>query len=295
MKIAMMGVGRLGTQLVFNLVSNPKIEEIQIYDIIKDRVEGTILDISHAYPEFSGKMRAVDGGIDADIIIITAGYPRKPEDTRLQLLEKNKKIMSDVLKLLKLTKNTIIIVLTNPVEPLTHYIYKNADLDWRKVIGFSNMLDTARLKYVISKATNVNAGKIKTFIIGEHGEKMIPLFSQTTVGGKKLEEFDVDMNEMEKKTKMENKRILETMGGTQFGPGTHLSNLVNAILNDSNEIFPLSFYLNEEHYSLKDVCVSLPVRVGRMGIKEVVELEINDEEKRRLKELADALKEMEIS
>jgi malate/lactate dehydrogenase len=293
MRVGMVGVGRLGAQLVFNLISNPKIDEIQITDIIKEKVEGTILDVSHAYPQFAEKLKATDE-IDADIIIITAGFPRTTEKTRLELYDKNKKVMEEILKHLKLTEKTIIVVLTNPVEPLTYFIYKNSGLDWRKVIGFSNILDTARLTYTISKATGVNANKIKTLVIGEHGEKMIPLFSQTVVNGEKFDDFNVNKDEIEKRTKEGSKRILETVGGTQFGPATHLGNLVDSISDDGGKVFPLSFYLEDECYGLKDVCISLPVRVGKEGIKEVVELELNEEETRRLIELAKSLKEIEL-
>jgi len=293
MKVGMVGVGRLGAQLVFNLISNPRIDEIQIMDIIKGRVEGTILDVSHAYPQFAGKLKDVDK-IDADIIIITAGFPRTTEKTRIELYEKNRKVMEEVLKQLKLNDKTIIILLTNPVEPLTYFIHKNSGLSWRKVIGFSNILDTARLKFTISKMAGVNGDKIKTLVVGEHGEKMIPLFSQTIVDGKKLEDFGIDKVEVEKKVKEVSRRIIETMGGTQFGPATHLTNLINAITDGTEEIFSLSFYLEEKHYGLKDVCISLPVKVGNDGIKEVVELELSDEEKERLIEVAECLKEVEF-
>jgi len=292
MKVGIVGVGRLGAQFVFNLITNPRIDEIQITDAIKGRVVGTILDVSHAYPQFAEKLREV-GEVDADIIIITAGFPRTTEKTRMELYKKNRKVMEDVLKRLETKEETIIILLTNPVEPLAYFLYKNSGLDWRRVIGFSNILDTARLKYAISKEIGVDANKIKTFVIGEHGERMIPLFSQTIVDGKKLEEFDIDKEEIEKEVKDGARKIIETMGGTQFGPAAHLTNLVDAIINDTGEIFPLSFYLEEECYGLEDVCISLPVKVGSEGIKEVVEVELNEDERKRLLELAKILKEME--
>jgi len=298
-KVSIAGVGRVGSALAYSLVRNPKIDKIVLNDIAEQRVDGTILDVSHAYPQFSHKLEkgGYDAISDSDIIIIIAGVPRSPETkTRMDLLDVNKKIVADIVRQVKFSEDKIVIVATNPVEPLTCLVHELSGLADKNVIGFSNILDSSRLRFILSQKTSMRADKIQALVIGQHGEDMIPLFSQCTINGKRLRDFNLSLEEVKGELELSGKRIVDTLGGTQYGPSTHLANLVDAIVNDTNEMFPVSFYVKRnEFYGLENVCISLPVKINRAGVGDVVELGLDASEKDSLRKLSEKLKEVQLN
>lgn len=296
MKVSIIGLGRVGSTLVYSLTPNPSIDELFIYDVIEKKMQGVMLDVSHAYPEFSYKLKTGEPSQTkkSKIIIIAAGIPRDTKiKSRIDLLEDNKKIMQRILEDIKWDGNTIILVLTNPVEPLTYLAYKNSKLNEKKVIGLSNYLDSQRLKYLISKRIGASAKDIEGFVIGEHGEDMIPIFSSCKVNKNPIELKKSEREGIENELKAASKEIIALSGGTQFGPAETTVRVVDSIINDSKEIFPLSFFANSEYYNVENVCISLPVKVGISGIEEIVHINLNEDERKRLKNLEVKLKKIQ--
>lgn len=277
-KVSIIGVGRVGSLLTYFLVSNPKIDKINLIDVLKDKVEGTRLDISHAYPEFSSKLKAADYSDvrDSDIVVICVGKSGTPKTkSRMELLDTNKKAMLQVMKSIGKLEDTIMIILTNPVEPLTYLAYKLSGLKNNKVIGFSNILDSERLKFILNKK--------QALVIGEHGEGMIPVSSYCEVGEKELNTLKNTAND-----------IIKFVGSTTFGPARHLSRLITAIINDDKAMFPVSSYIEKnDFYEIEDVCLSLPSIIGRSGIEGIVKVDLNKQERKKLKALAEKIKKIQ--
>jgi len=298
-RVSIIGAGRVGSMLAYLLAPHKKIDEIVLVDKIQPRVDGTVLEVSHAYPEYSSKLKAgnYEDVKDSKVIIITAGLPRAPgTGTRIDLLDANKNILKEVLESIKVSKDSVILILTNPVEPLVYFTYKLlADkLNKEQVIGFSNILDSARLKFILSKIANVDASKVESLVVGEHGENMILAFSNCKINGKPL--TGLDLESVSKELKNSSKKIIECLGGTQFGPAKHTADLVNAILNDTGEVFPVSFYIEkDDNYNVSDVCLSLPAAIGFNGIKSVKKINLSKDEKDSLLKLVGQLKKIQKS
>jgi malate/lactate dehydrogenase len=296
-KISIIGAGRVGGMIAYLLTPNKKIDEIVLIDVIQPRVEGTILDVSHAYPEYSSKLKAgnYEDTADSKIIIITAGLPRAPEtETRMSLLDANKPIMKDIIQSIKVSKDCVVIILTNPVEPLVYLAYKllQDKLDSKNIIGFSNMLDSARLECILSEATGEDPEKIEGLVIGEHGENMIPVFSACKIDGGPLP--NLNRESIKNKLKISSKRVVECLGGTQFGPSRHVERLVGAILNDTGEVFPVSFFIeSNDAYNISDVCMSLPAAIGSAGVKYIKKINLNKDEMNSLLKLSEELKKIQ--
>ncbi len=293
-KVSIVGVGRVGGALTQHFITNPDIDDIVLCDIVEEKVDGTILDISHAYPQYSHKL--IKGGYSdvsgSDVVVITAGVPRTSVvKTRMDLLEKNAGIIRDIIDNIDFSEHSVVILTTNPVEPLTYLICENTGLPRDQIIGFSNILDSNRLRFSLSKNTGVVADNIYGMVIGQHGENMIPLFSQCTIDGNPLTEFDVVLDDVRNDVISGSKKIIAGLGGTQYGPAAHLADLVNAVINDSGKIFPVSFYVDKnDFYGVDGVCVSLPVKIGRNGVSEVVDLDIDEDERDKLDVLCEKLK-----
>lgn len=296
-KISIIGAGRVGGMISYLLTPNKKIDEIVLIDVIQPKVEGTILDVSHAYPEYSSKLKAgnYEDTVGSKIIIITAGLPRAPETgTRMSLLDANKPIMKEIIQSIKVSKDCVLIILTNPVEPLVCLAYKllQDKLNSKNIIGFSNMLDSARLEYILSEATGEDPEKIDGLVIGEHGENMIPVFSACKINGRPLS--DLNKKSVKNKLKISSKRVVECLGGTQFGPSRHVERLVDAILNDTGEVFPVSFFIeSDDVYNISDVCMSLPAAIGSTGVKYIKKINLNKDEMNNLLKLAETLKKIQ--
>jgi len=298
-KVSLIGTGRVGGMIAYLLAANKKIDEIVVIDKIQSKVEGTILDVSHAFPEYSPKLKA---GSYADtegskIIIITAGLARVPEvETRMGLLDANMPIMKEIIESIKISKDSIIIILTNPVEPLVYLANKllEGKIDSKNIIGFGNILDSARLQFILSKAANVEPEKVEAWVIGEHGENMMLAFSACSINGRPLPA--IDRESVKTELKKSSCKVIKCLGGTQFGPSRHMERLVNAIINDTNETLPVSFYVEKDGiYNISDVCMSLPAAIGSSGIKGVKKINVNEEEKRKLQDLAEKLRKIQKS
>jgi L-lactate dehydrogenase len=296
-KVSVLGMGRVGSGLGYLLAGQKNVKELVSIDEIKSLSEGIALDASDAYPESSlritsGELSAAD---NSDILVIAVSAHTDPKTRfRIDQLASNKPVVEKIFSKVKLKKDTKVIVVTNPVEPLVAYILSLTDLPPENVIGFGNSLDTARLKTLLSKKTKVLASRIDVIVIGEHGEGMIPLFNSAKIEGKPIELYHLDTEKIHKSLKESGYKVKQLTGGVKFGASHHLFDLVESVIKDKGKIFPVSSYVKRNgYYGIEDVCISLPCKVSAKGISGIVELPMSNEEKLKLSTLANSLKEIQ--
>ena len=303
-KVVIVGAGYVGSTCAFTLMHSGIFSDIAIIDINKDKAEGDALDMSHG-AAFVKAVKVTAGDYsecrDADMIIITAGANQKPGETRLDLLKRNAAILRDIVNNIKkyATHYPILLVVSNPVDILTYITYKLSGWPIRRVIGSGTVLDTSRLKYMLSNHTGIDARNIHTFIIGEHGDSEIAAWSTTSIGGLSIDEYcedcqscsDRNMEYMLDDVRNAAYEIIEKKGATFYAVALAVERIVSAIVNDENSILTVSSVL-EDKYGISDVCLSVPTIVGGDGIVKVLETPLSDEEKAGLKNSADTLSEL---
>jgi L-lactate dehydrogenase len=296
-KVSILGMGRVGSGLGYQLAEEKSVNELVFVDEIKSLSEGIALDISDAYPESSLKITSGDlpAANNSDILIITASAATDPKIRfRIDLLASNKPVIEKIFSEVKLKKDTKVIMVTNPVEPLVFYATSLSHLSPENVMGFGNSLDTARLKVLLSKKTKTPANRIDVIVIGEHGENMLPIFSSAKIEGKPIELYHLDTAKLMKSLKESGYRVRQLTGGVRFGASRHLFDLVESIIKDKGKIFPVSSHVKRnDYYVIEDVCISLPCKISAKGISEIVEMPMSNEEKTKLCALANSLKEIQ--
>ena len=235
---------------------------------------------------------------DADVVVITAGYPQKQGETRLDLLTKNIILFQEIVQNVMATGfNGIFLVVTNPVDILTYATWKFSGLPYTQVIGSGTSLDTARLRKEISDFLEIDVRNVHAYILGEHGDSELPVWSHANIGGLSINEW-IESHPEIKKEKMdeifrhvrdEAYYIIERKGATFYGIATALTKIVQAILNDERTILPLSVYLQGQ-YGLNDIYIGIPAVIGKNGISHIVELNLSKEEQELLELSANRLK-----
>ncbi len=302
-KVAIIGAGNVGSLAAMRIVEKA-IADVIIIDIAKDITKGKSLDLEDSLSVFK-----VDSTIkstedfsqvkDADVIVVTAGFPRKPGMTREDLLNKNVQIIKDVaLKIKSLNSKAVVIILTNPVDLMTQVFHKITNFDTKKIIGLGMSLDSARFANLISQELNVPVSKIEALVIGVHGKGMLPLARFTKVKGKALCDLldEKKINDLTEATVERGARIVSHLGtgSAYFAPSAAIFEMVKSIVKDENRETVVSVYLNGE-YGLKDIFIGVPVKLGKSGIKNIIELKLNPQEKNLFLKAAEELKKCTIS
>jgi len=295
--IAIIGAGRVGVAAAI-YISMMELDDIVMIDVIKGRPQGEALDLAHAL-SILGKSVSVTGSNDyrdisgSDLVLITAGFPRGPGMTREELVAKNAEVVVDIAKnILEYAPNAVNIITTNPLDAMVYLLYRASGIPRERVIGFSGVLDAGRMRYYISKKLSISPASVEAIVIGQHGEKMLPLPRLSTVMGKPLSELlgKGEMEEVVRDTIQAGAKIIELRGySSSYGPGAGLAIMAEAIKKDQNKVFLASACLEGE-YGYRDVCVSLPVVMGREGIKRIIELSLTDEERQMLGESVKAIR-----
>ncbi len=273
--------------------------EIILLDIIKGLAQAKAFDLEDARPilKYAYQIEGADeiNKIkDSDIIVITAGLTRKSGMTREELLNKNAAILKDIcLNIKKIAAHAIIIVVTNPLDLMTHFVLKTTGFKRNQILGMGISLDTARLANLISKELNIPDTDIEACVIGSHGEGMLPLPRFTQIKGIKLDEF-IDEKKIEalmNKTLTRGAEIVSLLGSgsAYFAPSAAIAAIVKAIVKDEKRNLGVCAYLDGE-YGLKDICIGVPCRLGRQGIEKIIELDLNKEEKEAFLKAAANLK-----
>ena len=293
-KVTVVGAGNVGATVASVLATKDIVKEIVLLDIMGDLAKGKALDMWQQAPVdyYSTFLRGSDNYEDtanSDIVVITAGVPRKPGMSRDDLISTNAKIVNLVTEnILKYSKNPIIIVVSNPLDVMTLAAYRTSGLDSSRVFGMAGILDTARYRAFLAEALNVSPKDIQAVILGGHGDTMVPLPRYTTVGGIPVTELiDMDtLNKIVDRTKSGGGELVQLMGTSAwYAPGAAAAQMVEAIVRDENRIFPCCVLLNGQH-GLSDIFLGLPVKLGKNGIEEIIELKLNDDELKLLHDSA---------
>jgi malate dehydrogenase len=285
MRVGVIGAaGKVGSSISYSLIG--KVDELMLVDIAKDRVKGEFFDLSQAS---DGRTKLSWGedpsnAQDCDVVIIPAGFPRTPEmKTRMDLFKKNAPIVKSVVKkVAESSPNSVLIVISNPMDIMTYLALKVSGFNASKVMGMGSTLDSRRLRWVLSKYFNQ---KVDAITIGEHGEYMIPLLSQVKVGSNPLDKKFIEENRenIVREVKDLASNTIKRKGGTWWGPAKATMDIVDAIVNGPKKIPVSVFY--------KDVCVGLPAQVGRRGISNIFEPEMDSWESAKFNECLNKLNE----
>ncbi len=301
-KVVVVGSGLVGATTAYTLMLGGLFSEIVICDINKDKAEGDALDMAHGV-SFVKPVNVYAGDYsdckDADIIIITAGVAQKEGETRIDLLKRNTEVLKTIITGISAyaPDDVILLMVTNPVDILTYATYKLSGLPKNRVIGSGTVLDTSRLKYMISKRTGIDARNCHTYIIGEHGDSEVAAWSVTNIGGMSMNEFCrftgkcnfEDLDEMYMRVKNSAYEIINKKGATYYAIATAVSRICECIAGDENSILTISSIFDGQ-YGIKDVALSVPTKLSGDGVENILEVPFSKEELKGLLNSADTLK-----
>lgn len=303
-KVAIVGCGLVGSTTAFSLITQGICDEVMLIDVNKERSYGEMLDLKDSIEYLNRNVKVCTGEYedcgDMDIIIITAGAPPKPGQSRLDTLEASARICKSIVEpIMKSGFDGIFIAISNPVDIIAHYIYKLSGLPKNQVIGTGTAIDSARLQDYIAQLAKVDPRSVNAYSMGEHGDSQMVPWSAVTIGGKPFYDViadnkemigDVDLDELVHKTAQKGWEILKRKGTTYYGIGTACAGIVKAILNDENRIIPVSTLLEGE-YGEKDVYAGVPVVLNRSGAYDVLEIHMAPGELARFKESTKLIRE----
>ncbi|CAI8918955.1 MULTISPECIES: L-lactate dehydrogenase [Bacillus] len=302
-RVVLVGTGAVGCSYAYCMINQGVAEEFVLVDVNEAKAEGEAMDLSHAVPFAPAPTRVWKGSYedckDADLVVITAGLPQKPGETRLDLVEKNAKIFKQIVRsIMDSGFDGIFLIATNPVDILTYVTWKESGLPKERVIGSGTTLDSARFRYMLGEYFNIDSHNIHAYIIGEHGDTELPVWSHVSIGIQKLQtilEKDNDLNQQDLDKIFINVRdaayhIIERKGATYYGIGMSLLRVTKAILNDENSVLTVSAYL-EGQYGQKDVYIGVPAVLNRQGVREILEVELSEDEELKFDHSVQVLKE----
>ncbi len=284
-KIAIIGAGAVGTTTAYALMLKNITAELILVDIDEIRCKGEVLDLSDAL-SFCGASKVRSGKAheagQADIIIIAAGARQKPGQSRVELVKKNQQVIASIIKSIKpINPNSIVIMVTNPVDVLTYHAQKLAPLPRNQIFGSGTFLDTQRLCGILAKKSNVAEQSIDAFILGEHGDTQFPAWSSAHVGGIPLLSFEKinasDLENIATETKKRAYDIIACKGATYFGIAACVATMCEAIIFDQKLVVPLTCYIPQ-----LDICLSMPCVLGENGIEQILPIPLNNDEQKKL-------------
>lgn len=304
-KVILVGTGFVGMSMAYSLLNQGNasgVNELVLIDVLKDKAEGEAMDLCHGLPCSPSHMKIKSGDYseckDADIVVITAGLSQKPGQTRLELSTANAKIMKNITEQVVASGfNGIFLVASNPVDLMTKVVQEVSKFPTRKVIGSGTALDTARLRFLVGEYLNVSNKNVHAYIMGEHGDSSFVPWDHAYVGCKKVQDIlkdaKKDLTDLDKiyvEVRDAAYEIIEKKKATYYGIGLGLTKIVKTILNDTNEILTVSAYLNGE-YGHKDIYIGVPAIINSNGARELLELELNENDQKRLDDSCEILSE----
>jgi len=308
-KIAVVGAGFVGSTFAYTLMTRGIASEIILIDKDRNRAEGEAMDLNHGL-SFVRPVKIWAGDYhdckDADIVVISAGAAQKPDEKRLQLVQRNFEAFKEIVPAItRHNRNGILLIATNPVDIMTYATLKLSKFPSNRVIGSGTILDTSRLRYVLGEQLNIDPRNVHAYIIGEHGDSEVPVWSLANVAGTPLRQFCLErsikcdtglLSSFFQRVKNAAYQIIERKGRTYYAIGLGLTRIVESILRDENAILTVSS-LMQDYYGVSDICLSVPSVVNREGIKTTLKLPLNRSElasfrnsATTLKKIADTLK-----
>lgn len=301
-KVVLVGDGAVGSAFAYSMVNQGLAEELAIVDVVKERTEGDALDLEDAQV-FTAPKNVYSGSYDdckdADVVVITAGAAQKPGETRLDLVNKNLKIIKAVVKpVVDSGFDGIFIIAANPVDILTYATWKFSGFPKEKIIGSGTSLDTSRLRVALANKLDVDPRNVEAYIMGEHGDSEFAAYDEATIGSKPLKTIakehgisDDDLAKIEDDTRNKAYEIINRKGATFYGVATCLMRITKAVLRDENAVLPVGAPLNGE-YGLNDIFIGTPAIINAKGIEKVIEVPLSDKEKDLMAKSAATLKKV---
>jgi len=301
MKITVVGAGNVGATCANVIAHKELANEVVLLDIKEGTAEGKSLDMWQTAPinlydtRIVGSTNDYSKTANSEVVVITSGLPRKPGMTRDDLIATNAGIVKSVTEnIIKYSPNAIIIVVSNPLDVMTYCSYLTAKIHPTRVFGMAGILDTARYRAFLAEALNCSPKDIQAVLMGGHGDTMVPLPRYTTVGGIPVTELieEKQLEAIVQRTKVGGGELVNLMGTSAwYAPGAAAAQMVEAIVRDQKRIFPVCAWLQGE-YGMNDVYLGVPVKLGKNGIEQIIELKLNDAEMNLLKDSAKAVKEV---
>ena len=301
MKVSIIGGGgRVGSSAAYALQIGGLVKELAIVDVALDMANGEALDLRHG-ASIAGSQKIYAGGYEAvagsDIVVITAGLRRKPDESRLDLINRNVALFRSILdevKKVSLPSGAIVLVVSNPVDILTKLAVDTLGLPANQVIGLGTVLDTARFRSLLAEYFEIDPTQVDALILGEHGDSMVPIWSSATINGVPLCSFpnydEATVKGIFDFTKKSGAEVIKLKGGAGYAVGLSIKQVVDAIVLDKKAVLPVSSLMNG-FMGIKDVCFSVPAVVGRAGVERLVEISLTDDEKAALINSANTLTE----
>jgi len=304
-KVAIVGTGQVGSTFGFALMVSGLATSIVLIDQDTERAEGHVMDLNHGHSCCCSGRRRFAAAVasdckDADVVAVCAGAGQKPGETRLDLVRKNTDIFKDIIpEIIRYNPNTLLIV-SNPVDVLTYVALKVSSYPMNRVIGSGTSLDTARFRFLLSKHCEVDPRNVHAYIIGEHGDSEVPVWSQTNIAGVSLRQYcpvcvrqcpENEREEIFSQVKNAGYEIIKRKGATYFAISLALVRIVGSILRDENSVLTVST-LVDSYYDVSDVCLSVPVILNRNGISKILKIELDESEVKKLQASAAVLKDV---
>lgn len=301
-KCAIIGCGQVGASIAFTLVQSGLFSELVLIDINREKAEGEAMDLMHGVP-FASPISVYAADYDAltgcGLIILTAGANQKPNETRLDLVHKNTAIFREMIPQITFyNQDAILLVVTNPVDVLTYVTLQESGFPESRVIGTGTVLDTARLKQLVGDHLGVDSRSVHAFIIGEHGDSELAVWSSANISGVDLDDFcalsgkpetQAVLHRLYEEVRDSAYEVIKRKGATYYGIAMAVLRIVRAIVRDEHSVLPVSCYV-QGHYGMDDLCVGVPAIIGEQGIENVLDIPLNGNEWRLLRDSADQLR-----
>lgn len=297
-KVVIIGCGNVGMSYAYALLNQKtRVNELALIDLDEKRIEGEVMDLNHCLPFAPTPMTIKKGSYedcsDATIVMIAAGANQNPGETRMDLINKNSKIFKEIVtKVMENGFNGIFLIATNPLDVMTYVTWKYSGLPHHKIIGSGTILDTARLRYMISEKLNISTRNIHAYVIGEHGDSEFVPWSSAQVGTQDIKDFisEEELNQISEKVRNAAYEIINRKGATYYGIGMCLVRITNAILSDENSIITVSSY-----DKTNDIFVGGATIINKNGCKERMYIKLNEEETKKLEKSISIIKDAIIS
>lgn len=303
-KVVLVGTGFVGMSMAYTMLNRGGVSELVLIDIDENKTKGEEMDLNHGMPYAPQKMLIKAGGYDecrdAHVVVITAGVAQKPGQTRLELAETNARIVKQITKnIMNSGFNGIIIVASNPVDLMTYVVSRVSGLPKNQVFGSGTVLDSARLRYILSEEVKVSPKNVHAYIMGEHGDSSFVPWNHAYVGCKKITDIVKEKNipssrleELHSQVVNSAYEIIEKKKATYYGIGMSLSKLVKSVLDNDNSIVTVSTYLKDGEYGQDDIYIGVPAVINGNGVREILFLELAEDEQEKLNSSCKILKEM---
>ncbi|HVP92940.1 MAG TPA: L-lactate dehydrogenase [Acidobacteriota bacterium] len=306
-KVAIVGAGFVGSTFAYSLLIHGLVSQIVVIDVNKERAEGEVMDLNHGLP-FAYPVKIGVGDYsdceNADIVTIAVDRGQKIEESRLELAQGNFEILKQIVpKIVEYNKDCILLVVSNPLDVMTYAALKLSGFPRNRVVGSGTILDTARLRYLLGEHLQIDPRNIHAYIIGEHGDSEVPVWSLANVAGIRLKDYcpickipyDLEyFNDLFLRVRNAGYEILKRKGRTNYAVALGLTKIVESIIRDENAVLTVSCFLQNYH-GVSDVCLSVPAILNRNGVEEIIELPLDEKEIREFQESAAIVKKVNSS